>query len=161
MIILMTTVLFKSRLDTYPTGFNLWVNKMSDYIYASQQQLFLPFRNKSFPVLCGFKGRHFGLLSSITSRQKIGQQHLNFWGKGLSLLHGVRGRIAQGFQHGFLWFTILVFSSFGFIVLFLKKSIEGNVYPLNTLFRSRENPLGLNNMCKRFSFHSMTSQPKT
>lgn len=120
MIILMTTVLLKSRLDTYPTGFNLWVNKMSDYIYANQQQLFLPFRNKSFPALCGFKGKHFGLLNTITSRQKIGKQHLKFWGKGLSLLHGVRGRIAQGFQHGCFsglqsWFSVLFVSQFYFL----------------------------------------------
>ena len=49
----------------------------------------------------------------------------------------------------FFWFHSFIF----------KKSIDGNVYPLNTLFnlRSRENPFGLNNMCKRFSFHSMTS----
>jgi hypothetical protein len=50
---------------------------MLDYIYANKCQLFLSFRNKGFLVLCGFEGKYFDLLNTITSRSKLGQQHLN------------------------------------------------------------------------------------
>lgn len=80
MIILMTTVLFKSFLGTYPTGLNLWVNRCLITSMQTNSNYSCPSDNKGFPAFCGFKGKHFGVLNTITSRQKL-EQHLHSWGK--------------------------------------------------------------------------------
>lgn len=57
MIILMTIVLFKSHLDTCPTGLNLWVNRCLIISMQTQTTYSCPSDNKSFSALGGFKGK--------------------------------------------------------------------------------------------------------
>lgn len=60
MIILMTIVLFKSLLDTYPAELNLRVNRCLIISMQTNTNYSCPSDNKGFLALCVFKENHFG-----------------------------------------------------------------------------------------------------